>query len=95
MSNFGDHQILRRLVWNTFYLPTYTFIIFVPNIFKRGVELGHNSGFVNGNMRLLITANEWGRRRRGVGGGDGDAANDFIEEVIVAPSHFRTIEFIS
>ena len=23
------------------------------------------------------------------------AANDFIEEVIVAPSHFRTIEFIS
>ena len=33
-------------------------------------------------MRLLITANEWGDRRRRLGA----AANDFIEEVIVAPS---------
>ena len=56
-------------------------MILEPNIQQQGVGYGHNSGFVNGNMRLLITANEWGD----VGGGD--AANDFIEEVIVALAH--------
>ena len=62
------------------YLRIYNFC--TKYFETRGVELGHNSGFVNGNMRLLITANEWGDRRRRLGA----AANDFIEEVIVAPS---------
>ena len=47
------------------------------------MELGHNSGFVNGNMRLLITANEWEGATT-----PPRAANDFIEEVIVTALAF-------
>ena len=55
--------------------------IFVPTITSSSRAWNcalHNSGFVNGNMRLLISiaANEWA-----------DVANDFIEEVIVALAH--------
>ena len=84
-SNFttwdGGHQIGQGLVWSNFEECFHT--VWCKTLIERGVDLGHNSGFVNGNMRLLITANEWEGATT-----PPRAANDFIEEVIVTALAF-------